>query len=218
MTQDAILADVNSLCHILEPFNDDLVAAVCGRQLPKKHAAPIESHARLYNYPSQSCLRSIHDAEKIGLKTAFISNSFAAYRVQSLLEVGGFPENVIFGEDMFVAAKLLQAGYKIAYAADACVYHSHTYTVWQEFRRYFDMGVFHSREPWIRDALGNAEGAGLKFVVSEIDYLIRHSFWRIPEALLRTVLRYLGFRIGLEEQRLPSGIKRRFAMNKIYFT
>ena len=80
---------------------------------------------------------------------AFISNSFAAYRVSVLKEVGGFPDDVIFGEDMFVATKMLKAGYKIAYAAGACVYHSHDYSLWQEMKRYFDMGVFHAREPWI---------------------------------------------------------------------
>ena len=150
LTQDAILSDCDSLNKILEPFHDDRVAAVCGRQLPRKHAAPIEAHARLYNYSSKSFVRSINDVKKFGLKTAFISNSFAAYRVSALNEVGGFPNNVIFGEDMYVAAKLLKSGYKIAYAADACVYHSHNYSILQEFSRYFDMGVFHAREPWIR--------------------------------------------------------------------
>ncbi len=38
----------------------------------------------------------------------------------------------------------------------------------QEMKRYFDMGVFHASEPWIRQELGGAEGEGLKFVVSEV--------------------------------------------------
>jgi rhamnosyltransferase len=159
----------------------------------------------------------IDDAGEFGLKTAFISNSFAAYRISSLTEVGGFPNNVIFGEDMYVAAKMLKAGYKIAYAADACVYHSHGYSLWQEMKRYFDMGVFHAREPWIRQELGGAEGEGVKFVVSEIKYLLRNAFWRIPEALLRTLVRYSGFRLGLVEKRLPIWLKKWLAMNKAYF-
>ena len=217
LTQDAILANSDSFNKILGHFTDNEVAAVCGRQLPRVQASVIESHARIYNYSPKSFTREISDANKFGLKTAFISNSFAAYRVSALKEVGGFPEDVIFGEDMYVAAKMLNAGYKIAYAADACVYHSHDYSLWQEMCRYFDMGVFHAREPWIRRDLGGAEGEGLKFVVSELKYLLKHAFWRIPESLLRTLFRYTGFRLGLIEKKLPPYLKKRFAMNKGYF-
>lgn len=217
LTQDAILAGANSLYNILEPFHDERVAAVCGRQLPRSQATPIEAHARLYNYSSETFSRSINDAKKYGLKTAFISNSFAAYRVAALNEVGGFPEDVIFGEDMYVATKFLMANYEIAYAADACVYHSHDYSLWQEMKRYFDMGVFHTRELWIRKELGGAEGEGVKFVASEFMYLLRNAFWQVPEGLLRTLIRYTGFRLGLVEKRLPRWLKRRLAMNKGYF-
>ena len=85
-------------------------------------------------------------------------------------------------------------------------------------QRYFDMGVFHAREPWIRQTLGGAEGEGLKFFVSEMKYLLLNAFWRIPESILRTLLRYTGFRLGLIEQRLPLWLKRRFAMNKSFFS
>jgi len=217
MTQDAILSNIDSFKKILEPFHDNRVAAVCGRQLPRKFATPIEAHARLYNYPAKSFSRSINDLGAFGLKTAFISNSFAAYRVSTLNEVGGFPKHAIFGEDMYVATKMLKAGYKIAYAAEACVYHSHDYTFWQEMKRYFDMGVFHADEPWIRQELGGAEGEGVKFVVSELKYVSKHEFWRVPEVLLRTLLRYTGFRLGLLEKKLPFWLKRKLAMNKRYF-
>jgi len=217
LTQDAILHDAQAIVSILSPFESRSVAAVCGRQLPRVKAGSIEAHARLFNYPEISSTNSIKDAAVKGLKTAFLSNSFAAYRVSTLCEVGGFPANVIFGEDMYVAARLLIAGYLVAYAADACVYHSHDYSIWQEFKRYFDMGVFHANEPWIRQALGGAEGAGLRFVVSEYKYLLKHAVWRIPEGMLRTLFRYLGFRLGLLEKWLPLRVKVSFAMNNGYF-
>ncbi len=217
LTQDAILSSADSLSNIIHYFEDKNVAAVCGRQLPRKVAKPIEAHARFFNYPSQSYVRSIDDVKTFGLKTTFISNSFAAYRISALNKVVGFPDNVIFGEDMYVAAKMLKAGYKIAYAADACVYHSHDYTLLQEFRRYFDMGVFHASEPWLRKDFGAAEGEGLKFVRSEFSYLIKHAFWLIPEAILRKVFGYIGFRLGLLEKHLPFWLKRRLVMNKGFF-
>ena len=218
LTQDAILSRPDSLRNILSPFNDKGVAAVCGRQLPRPEAGAIETHARLFNYSEISSLNTIADADKKGLKAAFLSNSFAAYRVKALLDVGGFPADVIFGEDMYVAAKMLMVGYGVAYAADACVYHSHSYSFWQEMQRYFDMGVFHAREPWIRQSLGGAEGEGLKFVFSEYKYLLKHAFWLVPEGMLRTLFRYAGFRLGLVERMLPLWSKRLLAMNKGYFT
>jgi len=217
LTQDAILSNPDSIKNLLSPFDVERVGAVCGRQLPRRSASQIESHARLYNYSSLSCTRSINDKNILGLKTAFLSNSFAAYRLSVLNEVGGFPQDIIFGEDMYVATKILKAGYEIAYAANACVYHSHAYSLWQEMKRYFDMGVFHAREPWIRQELGGAEGEGVRFVVSEINYLLRHAFWRIPEGLLRVTLRYAGFRLGLAECHIPLKIKRKISMNPGYF-
>ena len=57
----------------------------------------------------------------------------------------------------------------------------------------------------------------LKFVISEIKYLSRHAFWLIPEAMLRTVMRYSGFRLGLSERYIPLNIKRKISMNPGYF-
>lgn len=217
LTQDAILHDSNSIQAILSPFATSQVAAVCGRQLPRINAGPIEAHARLFNYPEVSCINSLKDAGVKGLKAAFLSNSFAAYRLSALGDVGGFPANVIFGEDMYVATKLLLAGFKVAYAAEACVYHSHDHSIAQEFKRYFDMGVFHANEPWIRRELGGAEGAGLRFVISEYQYLLKHAAWRIPEGVLRTLFRYMGFRLGMMEKWIPLRLKRSLAMNTGYF-
>lgn len=217
LTQDAILKGPEALTILLLPFDDAEVGAVCGRQLPRKNSGHIEAHARLFNYPELSTVNSMEDVPVKGLKAAFISNSFSAYRISVLNDVGSFPENVIFGEDMYVAAKMLVAGYKVAYQADACVFHSHGYSFWQEMRRYFDMGVFHAREPWIRLELGGAEYQGFKFVSSEFKYLVRTAIWKIPEGLLRTVFRYAGFRLGLLEQKIPLSLKKQLAMNKKYF-
>lgn len=217
LTQDAILASPDAIRNILAPFQDKTVSAVCGRQLPRSKAGFIEAHSREYNYPAISTVKELEDRGATGMKAAFLSNSFAAYRVSALNEVGGFPDDVIFGEDMYVAAKMLLSGYRIAYAADACVYHSHDYSIIEEFRRYFDMGVFHAREPWIRQEFGGAEGEGIKFVVSEIRYLLKHAFWQIPVAIIKTLFRYLGFRLGLLEKRLPLWLKRLLSMNRDYF-
>lgn len=213
LTQDALLARPDALQHLLAAFADPAVGAVYGRQLPRPGAGPIETHARLFNYPSVSAVRSLADREQFGLKTAFCSDSFAAYRVVALRQVGGFPSPVILGEDMMAAARLLLAGWNVAYQAEAEVFHSHAYTPGQEFRRYFDIGVFHAREGWLLEAFGGATGEGARYVQAELAYLWRERPGLILPALLRTACKFIGYRLGRVERWLPSGLKRRLSMN-----
>jgi len=217
MTQDAILASPDSVKNILTGFNDEKVGAVCGRQLPYPDASPIAAHARLFNYPAVSSVKSKDDIKRIGIKAAFLSNSFAAYRRTALMDVGGFPSNIIFGEDTYVAARMLLAGWKVAYAAEATCYHSHNYSIAEEFRRYFDIGIFHSQEKWFISLLGKAEGEGKKFVLSEFKYLLKKAPWLIPSAMLRTVVKLMGYRLGQMGHKLPSQIVKRLSMNKGYW-
>lgn len=217
LTQDAILADPMAIESIADCFEDPQVGAAYGRQLPHRGANPIEAHARLFNYPDQSQVKSFEDRKKFGIKTAFISNSFAAYRGAALEEVGGFPAHVILSEDTYVAAKMLVNDWKIRYCADAQVYHSHGYTFLQEFRRYFDIGTFHAQEPWIQAEFGGAGGEGMRYVLSELKYLVRANPLLILSALLRTGFKFLGYRLGKQEHSLANPIKRRLSMHKNYW-
>ena len=218
MTQDAILADPLSLQHLVETFGNPYVGAAYGRQLPATDASPIATHARLFNYPMNSRVISREDIPQLGVKAAFLSNSFAAYRREALHAVGGFPSDVILGEDTCVAARMLQAGWKIAYCAEATCYHSHNYTPLKEFQRYFDIGVFHAREAWYLRVLGGAEGEGKRFVQSELRYLCQHAPTLIPAALLRSGLKLLGYRLGRLEYYLPRGIKLALSMNRGFWS
>jgi rhamnosyltransferase len=196
LTQDAILALDDALAILLRAFDDPLVAAAYGRQLPRPDAKPIEAHARLFNYPPLSEVRSLESAAEMGFKAIFFSNSFGAYRRTALDQVGGFPSESNFGEDTVVAARLLQSGWRIAYVAEAQAYHSHSYSCWEEFRRYYRIGQLHGSEPWLLRDFGKASREGRRFVTSEIQYLSRHAPWLIPEAMLRSGLKYLGYKRG----------------------
>ena len=165
-TQDSLPADNRAIELLCAGFGDSKVGAAYGRQLPRPGAGPIGAHARLFNYPDKSCIRGLADAGRFGIKTAFISNSFAAYRRAAFSQAGGFPADTILSEDMCAAGKMLLAGWKIAYSAEAKVFHSHDYGIAAEFRRYFDIGVFHARQQWLRREFGEAEGEGGKFIAS----------------------------------------------------
>jgi rhamnosyltransferase len=213
LTQDAILSDAHAVEALLAPFSDPQIAAAFGRQLPRAEARPIEAHARLFNYPAKSSIRTIESRKELGIKTIFFSNSFAAYRRNALMAVGGFPTNVIFGEDTITAAHFLLAGWKIAYVAEAVAYHSHSYTWLQDFRRYFDIGVLHSRERWLLEEFGGTSREGNRFILSELEYLWRGSWWLIPSALIRSALKFGGYKLGKIENRINVKWKRRLSMH-----
>ena len=84
---------------------------------------------------------------------------------------------------MFILEQnFILSGYTLAYVGEAKVYHSHSYTVWEEFKRYFDIGVFHQRENWILNSFGKAEGEGAKYVKSELKFLLKNNAWYlVPE-------------------------------------
>ena len=218
LTQDAILADEYSIENLVRAFDDIGVGCAYGRQLPHKDANVFAAFARLHNYPAKSYVRSYEDRTKYGMKTAFISNSFAAYRRTAMENVGGFPSNVILSEDMYVAAKMLMSGWKVAYVAEAKVYHSHNYTVWKEFKRYFDIGVFHARESWIRENLGEAETSGKKFIIDEFKYFLRRNPLLICSMICRDGMKFLGYRLGIKESAFSNVIKRHVSMNPKFFS
>ena len=217
LTQDALLADPNAIANLLKAFENPKVGAAYGRQLPHKDAGPIGAHARLFNYPETSQLRSLEDRGRFGIKTVFISNSFSAYRRDALMQTGGFPANTIMNEDTFVAGKMLVAGWNIAYCADARVFHSHDYGFIDEFKRYFDIGVFHAQTPWLQQTFGGASGEGLRFVISEMRYLLGKAPWLLPSAGLRTGLKWLGYKIGALHSKVPVAVNRCLSLHKGYW-
>jgi rhamnosyltransferase len=217
LTQDAVLATDDAVDLLLTAFEDRGVAAAYGRQLPRPEAGPIEAHARLFNYPLQSDVRDYESRYTLGIKAAFLSNSFAAYRVNELREVGGFPSEVIMAEDAMVAGRLLLAGWKTAYVAEAQVYHSHPFSIGEEFRRYFDIGVCHRREAWFRERFGKVGGEGGRYVMSELSYLMRHRPSVLPVALLRTVSKALGYQLGLRGSSVGRKWSRRLSYHKSFW-
>lgn len=217
ITQDAVPTSVESFRRLVAAFEDPEVAIAYGRQLPRPEAGPIEAHARLFGYPATSRIKTREAIPEIGLRAAVVSNSFAAYRRKDLLELGGFPTGTLFGEDTLTGAKAILAGKRIAYVGDAEVYHSHGYTLFQEFQRYFDNGAFYSREKWILDAFGAAEGSGKAYVLSEMKYLVRKAPWLLPLSVVTVLVKYLGYRVGAQEARLPTRWKLRFSMNKAFW-
>ena len=217
LTQDSLPCGANAFSSLISPFAQADVGACYGRQVPRPVAGPIERHARLFNYPADSAIRSLSSRKQLGFRAAFFSNSFAAYRRSALMEVGGFPRNTIVSEEVTVAARMLMAGWKVAYQAEANAIHSHPLTISQEFSRYFDIGVHHQRESWLLREFGGAGGEGRKFVFSEARYLIQHQWTLLPKATLRNVSKWISYQLGRHEDLLSQEMKERLSAQPHYW-
>ncbi len=217
MTQDAVPADTHLVEHLVNAFDDPLIAAAYARQLARKTDSAIERFTRNFNYPAQSRVKTQADLQSLGIKTYFCSNSCAMYRKSIYEELGGFLPEAIFNEDMVFAATAINAGYSIAYVAEARVIHSHNYTGLQQFHRNFDNGVSHAdNEEIFWDV--KTVGEGKRLVFDTARYLIRHhEYAQVIRLVYLSGCKAIGFKLGKKYYKLPRKLVLWCTMNKKYW-
>ena len=216
MTQDAMPVDNKLIENLIKPLQGS-TAVSYARQLPRKDSTPVESYTREFNYPDRSRIKSAEDLKTLGIKTFFCSNVCAAYRREIYEELGGFVRHTIFNEDMIYAAKAVEAGYSIAYAADAEVVHSHNYTNGQQFHRNFDLGVSQAEHPEVFAAYPS-ESEGKRMVKDVTAYLReQHMTAKLPHFYIQCACKYAGYLLGKNYRRLPKKWVLAFTSNKEYW-
>ncbi len=204
MTQDAMPADRELLAELLKALEqDENIAAAYARQLPNAECSFVERYTRAFNYPDRSVVKTKKDMDQYGIKTFFCSNVCAAYKKDIYQKQGGFVRRTIFNEDMIYAGGMIQAGYGIAYAAEAKVIHSHNYNCMQQFHRNFDLGVSQAEHPEIFEGVPS-EGEGMRLVKKTLSHLVRSGkIWLIPGFILQCAGKYAGYLAGKNFRRLP---------------
>ncbi|ROR27535.1 rhamnosyltransferase [Mobilisporobacter senegalensis] len=217
MTQDAVPADKYLIERMLEPFDNKNVAVAYGRQLANKEAGFIEQYIRTFNYPENDSIKSVKDLDTLGIKTYFCSNVCAAYKREIYNDLGGFVTKTIFNEDMIMASKVIGAGYSIGYAANAKVIHSHKYSYFQQFTRNFDLAVSQRQYKEIFENI-KSETEGIRMVKSTAKYLLhKKKIHLIPDLVLQSGFKYLGFKMGYHYEKLPKWLILKFSMNKSFW-
>lgn len=223
MTQDAVPADdrlVEALVEALyqkQQEGREPVAAAYARQLPDKDCRLIERYTRSFNYPEESVVKTEADLPKLGIKTYMCSNVCAAYNMNIYDRMDGFVQRTIFNEDMLYAAQIIDAGYGIAYAADARVIHSHNYTGLQQLKRNFDLAVSQAEHPEVFAGLPS-EGEGIRLVKQTAAYLVSHGKWYLlPELVVQSGCKYTGYLLGKRYRLLPKGLVLKLTMSPFYW-
>lgn len=217
MTQDAMPKNNNLIEELFAFMEDEKVAVSYARQLPEFDSSYIERYSRYFNYPDVDRVKSLDDIEELGIKTYFCSDVCALYRRSVFDALGGFEGYAIFNEDMVYAAKAVKAGYKIAYASKACVYHSHDYSGKQQFKRNFDLGVSQANHPEIFENI-KSEGEGIRLVKNTAAYLLKK---RQPLLILRLAYlsgcKLIGYKLGKGYKKLSKRRILKYTSNKEYW-
>lgn len=196
MTQDALPVDDLYLTNLIQGFEDNDVVMISGRQVPKSDANYVERLTRAFNYPAISNVRSQKDIESMGIKAYFFSDVCAAYRRSFLEETGGFDSPIISNEDMLLAAKALQAGYRVRYEAKAEVYHSHNFSLRYQYCRNFDVAVFMEMYKDIVKGDGTT-GEGIRMVLyTEKELFLHLHFVSMFRCVFESAAKFLGNRAG----------------------
>ena len=218
MTQDAMPADRELIGALVGALAENPQAgAAYARQLPKKDCRFLEKYTRSFNYPEQSCLKTEKDVQTYGIKTYFCSNVCAAYDHRIYDEIGGFPEHAIFNEDMIYAGTMAKRGYGIAYAADACVIHSHNYSCRHQVHRNFDLGGSHADHPEIFEGVPS-EGEGMRLVKDTAKYLMKSGRpWFLVSLVCKSGWKYMGYKLGKNYKKLPRWLILKCTMNPRYW-
>lgn len=216
ITQDAYLSDTDTLTTLISPIIENKAKIAYARQIPHKNAFFFEAFPRHYNYPSRSQLRSLQDCDQYGVYTFFCSNSCAAYSNAALDDIGGFSE-VLLGEDTVASAKILRQGHKIAYVAEAIVYHSHHYSLWEEFCRSFDTGLARKGYAALIECGASDSKRGVNYLKTMLGQLMQEAPFLIPYAFLNALVKWTGYQIGKISANAPIAFKSTLSSQKFYW-
>lgn len=217
MTQDAVPVGDRLVESLLAGFSNPCVAVVYARQLPAADAPLLERLAREFNYPAKPQTKSAGDLKRLGIKTYFCSNVCALYSERVFDELGRFPENMIFNEDMVFASKAVRAGYSVRYQSDAEVIHSHNYGVSKLFGRYFDLGVSQRQNRDVFGALPSV-GEGGRLVRFVVGRLLSLGKWgEVFRFFAHSSVKYAAYLLGKHYNCLPLSVCRKMSSFPAYW-
>lgn len=194
ITQDIVIEDELWLYNLTKNIGKNKIAAAFSRQISKYNN--LEKYTREKNYPEYSRVVSKKDIETLGLNTFFFSDAAAALDLKVFKKLKGYDgKKLPISEDMYYAYKLIMNGYKIEYAADSIVYHSHNFTLKQLYDRYKLTGIFFKQNSYLDKYGTNKSGGGLakyilKRAIKEKNFKVIFRF--IPDMSAR----FIGMKVG----------------------
>ncbi|WP_163195301.1 glycosyltransferase [Clostridium thermarum] len=215
ITQDIQIINDNWLINLIRPIQMGECEASFSRQICDENI--MEKYIREKNYPKESRIVSKKDIPEYGLMTFFYSDASSAIKASVFRELNGYDgKNLIINEDMYIASKLIDKGYRIKYCSNSEVVHYHIFTLKQIFSRYFDTGVFFKENPEFSDFKTSDSGFSIaKYVITQAikEGNIKAAVQAIPNFASRLAGSYLGKRY----KNLSMEKRIKYSSNKAYW-
>jgi rhamnosyltransferase len=218
LSQDAIPASEFWLSTMISNFNDPRVGAVYGRQFPKPGSSLERRDALDAVYGEQRIVKDPSHRNGMGYRFYHFSDANAAIR-RSVWDALRFPEELRVFEDLGIAKRILDSGWKIVYEPRSAVFHSHSHSTVGLFKRYFDIGytvkllkIWDSpgiRKSLVRDAWRLLRNKGRRVGASETGRLVGQSIGQ-------DIAKSFGFFLGLNQNFLPLMLKRHLSAFRVF--
>lgn len=196
------------------------LAGVYGRQIAHHDARPPERYFLDFLYGETARLQRAASVDELTMETTLFSNANSAMP-RELLLAEPFADDVLIAEDQDWSRRMLLAGRTIRYEPRAAVRHSHPYTVFTAFRRFFESGVAGSRTFLAGGAPAQKalRRQGAAYATGELRWMVRSGNARwIPYTCVYEGLKFVGIQLGYRHERLPLWLKKRWTRYPQWFT
>jgi rhamnosyltransferase len=219
LSGDAIPASDTWLQELLANFKDPSVGGVYGRQLPKSASTMERQDTYDAIYGAQRIVKDPAHPNELGYRFYHFSDVNSALR-RSMWESIPYPEDFKTFEDLAIAKRVLDAGWKIVYEPKAPVFHSHHYSAKQLLKRYFDIGyTLKQLEIWETPGIRSSLLRGFGQLISRQLSPGRGNGPGTPHtALSQNLAKGAGMVLGLNERFLPLALKRHLSSYRVYDT
>lgn len=224
ITHDALPADENWLKNLIKTIDsNERIAGVFGRHLAYEESSlfikrdidyvfnNINYNGTMYELSDKS--RYDND-EGYRHLLHFFSDNNACVR-KKVWEKFPYPD-VEFAEDQIWAKKIIEVGYIKAYSHEAAVYHSHTFSVWEQFQRNYDESaalnqLFGYRfvpnfKAFIGQSIIKSKG-DFKFFLS-LKYKKKIDYYWLIRMPIDNFLKAFAYFLGQNQKTIPDIIKR----------
>lgn len=217
LSQDAIPAHDRWLEALLKNFADSQVGAVYGRQVAKPESSLERRSAFSALYGDTRLVKMPMDGVGLGYKYYHFSNANSAIR-KAVWEATKFPEDLKVFEDVGIAKRILDAGWRIVYEPDAVAFHSHDFPLNTLFRRYFDIGVIYQRLGiWNDNSREFLWRDGLQAFRGKLSALFRDGdTGGAGSSIIKDVGKYVAIQLGRKEKLLPRALKKKLSLYGLF--
>jgi rhamnosyltransferase len=218
LSQDAIPTSSLWLKKMISNFEDVTVGAVYGRQIPKPGSFAERYDTMDTIYGLDKIVKDPAKRNGLGYRFYHFSDANAAIR-RNVWQATRFPEDLKVFEDLGIAKRILDNGWKIVYEPEASVYHSHNHGTLALFKRYFDIG-YTLKLLKIWDAPGTKQSLwrdAWKLLLRKIKRTRSgQTAETAGQGIQQDLAKSVGLFLGLNQSHLPITLKRHLSAFRVF--